>query len=1778
MSIEKLSLEEKSKGKILTAEEFNEIPRKINEIIDCHTLGGLNNVSPDADIRPQAARFLCLKEGTDQWVPITGEELNALTATSISYYLRIENRLQSNNMAVSKNDTACNIKFRFTSKVREVGQLEYVDTLETCTYEVYVKSGDDDYVLKKTVRGIKSNTDITVNVMEYLADGTNKVMVVATGEDTGEKTPNYIYTVTLTSLYLDISAFSWWTAKTGDIELPCRIGGNVSKILHVEINGNNYSAIYQKNYGTATHTTSPSIYTIPFPGITGIYTVKAWLTNADETISTEPCLVQFACLANGEAAKLLVINDISSKIFNWAENNVFSYSVIDGIAAKTSLSFTVKKGENNVAYNELSALETGTRHIYALPLEIDETEPVFQLAIHANDGESSLMEPIVCTVDNTQGYAAAPGAVFYLNAKMRNNSDKDKLKILNHVDGNAAVDASWQGMNWLSDGWVKDNDGLGVLRVAAGSNVSINYKPFERECIQTGKTIELDYRMYNVSDYSPSAIRINMPYVVNGLQEHIGLIIRPNDIYMATMSLHNSELQSIPVDDSVRIRVAIVVQPKAYQYTVGGVSKYMNLIAIYINGRKNRVYQYELNDSLLISGTEYGNIEIGTPSADIDVYAIRVYDTGLGPNAVHQNYVNSLPGTAEKAAEKAKNQLYDAMGNNLDFLLIKSMMNVFVIDKPFPSLYTNDDLRGQYGLGGPDKVSCKVSWYNNANPELNCDFTTSADGQGTSSKKYFEWNVRFKNGDKTVVTYSDGTSKITKKVQLFNNILPCSKITAKKNWASSMQDHKAGSVNSFTDIWRELGMYNDASLTNDKVRVSVYQEAAMGFYKRTNEDGSTTYVCMGEFTIGPDKGDAACFGYDTDKYPSLISIEGSDNAPLLALFRVPWNRSRVVYNEDEEAYQYIVNAGTTENAWDLDAGGDGTASEAYRLIEQWIPAYNLVYSCSPFIKPWNGTLEELSARMAEVIAEYAATGNADVFNEFTGSEYWIAAEDEHQYDLYFYDTFTNSFSPSTIDDGVTTVNLAGQLVDKGYGLSSVNLAAMSSNDEINEAFKAARRMKFTLEAEEYWDIDDALYHRNIVEHDAATDNLAKNTYPYFFGYHDVENRQLVGKWKWRGDDFDTKFPITNQGQLRKPYYVEFHDRYSTGGFVWNGEGSVLWNLLEQCYYDGLDSRGFRAYRAMLDAMCGLSGSAAPLYAGKLYDFYKKYYLSIKTAFPAAVINEDMTRYERAQIWMQTPSDDGAGTVYQNDTSPLSQALGDLYSAETAWMKKRIQYMMSKYAYGDYSAKGLGSITVRTQNNLTFNLTPAIAMYPCVMNGTSMVRGARTMPGETCAINIVMGATGDQQVSIKGANYLTSIGDWHGIPADGALSVVGAMLRELVLGNNDASTIKLAITALTVNGCASLERIVLTNLATLNSTVDLSDCAHLKEVSAKGTQIPQLKLPEGGVLQRVIYPASNLYLLLKNFPLLSNSGIDISACTGSIMDLLVQDCPNIQSISLLTAIMNAQASQASHALKHIRLVGFDETANSSMLDILAKLADGSYSGLSSEGLAGNDEYPVLDGRIEVQGYCYEETFDSLKASFPKLDLNVTGFYIPFADMTTRDIVARKLGDGTGITPWKAANTTDIGTIFAYTGIVSFMELRYFSVTVIRYNGAFRSCTSLKEIDTRHIQEISEDCFRGCSQLQYVNLSSLKKVGPSAFNGTKIKNLTLPSITYIGNYAWGNCSLAWVKITAPAVPTLANANAFNQAIIYVPDDLIDNYMSATNWSSLSSRIRAMSTFVE
>ncbi|MFT0462486.1 leucine-rich repeat domain-containing protein [Bacteroides thetaiotaomicron] len=181
----------------------------------------------------------------------------------------------------------------------------------------------------------------------------------------------------------------------------------------------------------------------------------------------------------------------------------------------------------------------------------------------------------------------------------------------------------------------------------------------------------------------------------------------------------------------------------------------------------------------------------------------------------------------------------------------------------------------------------------------------------------------------------------------------------------------------------------------------------------------------------------------------------------------------------------------------------------------------------------------------------------------------------------------------------------------------------------------------------------------------------------------------------------------------------------------------------------------------------------------------------------------------------------------------------------------------------------------------------------------------------------------------------------------------------------------------------------------------------------------------------------------------------------------------------------------HALKRIRAVGFEESYNNSfILDKLVDLTNGTYSGLSSEGLSGEDELPVLDGTLNINASVYGDTVEALRAMFTRLTLNINGeFYVRFADDIVTMLCAENWGDGIGTSKRQMGNITELGIIFAGTGIKSF-----------------------KELSLSKIESLTNE-FTGCSQLSSIAFpETLRILNTTAFAGSMVA-LDLSDCTHI-----------------------------------------------------------------
>ena len=138
-----------------------------------------------------------------------------------------------------------------------------------------------------------------------------------------------------------------------------------------------------------------------------------------------------------------------------------------------------------------------------------------------------------------------------------------------------------------------------------------------------------------------------------------------------------------------------------------------------------------------------------------------------------------------------------------------------------------------------------------------------------------------------------------------------------------------------------------------------------------------------------------------------------------------------------------------------------------------------------------------------------------------------------------------------------------------------------------------------------------------------------------------------------------------------------------------------------------------------------------------------------------------------------------------------------------------------------------------------------------------------------------------------------------------------------------------------------------------------------------------------------------------------------------------------------------------------------------------------------------------------------------------------------------------------------------------------------------NSAFHNCTNLALTSLpAGLTSIGDYAFNGCPNLALTSLpEGITSIGGSVFYGCVLlaEMTCLGNITRINNDAFYGCTklskFALPNITS--VPTLSSANNFNNTpiangtgYIYVPDDLVESFKSATNWNTYADQIKAIS----
>lgn len=1437
-----------------------------------------------------------------------------------------------------------------------------------------------------------------IDITEYLATGANRVRVYVVDESFGSPS-NYIIfdSVVLTSLRLEMATDYHLPVTNDYLQFSYYIyGAGVSKTLHLKISGEGGIREIEYPIGTGTYTTS----TYTTQSITdsstqavkllthGVHTVESWLTCVDgDGASLESEHITNSIMVVRDASDMtpyLLLQNLKLDVTNYEQTNLFDYAIYNPSGENMELAFVLTDDSETNEYlrvEDEASPQQQYSFITTVEIENDTDDIVYgYLHVYRKDGETYqdfLLESTgssiaIINVDNKEKFSPTSGADFFLNPKIRNNSEIAPDRILNAAKDNVELPgAKFENFGFVNDGWVAAKDGQRVLRILAGQYLTIPYEPFEAFKTNTASsmTLEFDFAVHNITNEVDPIVQICSLVAATGLP--LGLYMRPLDGFLFTRSSAIEADQNFSWEEGVRTHIAINVVHALRSSTTS--TETVALVRIFINGVINREFPFEItNANEFITSAGHGGIRIGQEDADIDIYSIRCYKKVLSADECMKDYMSTLPTSAEKIAFRDAN---DIMENGvISYKKAKEKYNVLVWHGYEPNHTNQDSQKGWLEISQLNPDGTPNNEYSGTIGKkyglLPCK------GQGSTAKTYYWWNPQWDvnktvdgNGDKIKDDgWVDGNGvDHGMKYQLSADVPAAKKLVLKINYASSMQSHKQGATELYNLLHTAIVGKNSLQKADPKARVTVLERPFL-YFLQTPEDTEPVFHGLG--TFGPGKMDKPTWGYDDEnpEHADFAMLEGSDNNKPLTDMRVPWD-DNVTYNVKEEYFEY-----NGDGCLDFDAGlvyeedddeGHVADQPLDNIVEYYKEAWNWAFMHCPMILPYTD-------------------GNLEAFLEDTSvnteKQYWMtrAGGGAAIYDVYRYDFINKTWVPAGLNIGgiYQTKNLNTLYPNAMNGLSA------GAWDEINSAFIAAIVADAKATIGEYFNVKSLMFHYAFVNHFlAGTDNNSKNTYWVLDPItHLIEAHQ---------DDLDTIFKTNNSGYQIKPYYIDRMHPYSDAGelLYTEGGGNVLFNLMELMWENGTTELA-EMMNTILTSMADLI-TAEDQKKGlekSAWGALEKYFFAIQEYFPAVAYNET------ARIRYEYPT--SLKFVSDRSVKPITQSLGDQLASERQYMKRRLVYMSSYAAYGEFSLTGDNGFGFNTYPRIdgssptvVLDVVPHQYLYPTARVGQTLRNPhVRVAPKEVYHFVVDdSGALGDTVCGLKGGNYYRSFGNLGDLSVNPTndFTINGQRLVEIVAtptGNPEFRPSRLnvntpLITSLNLNG-ESL----------LGGQLDISGSIRLLKMDVRGTKITSVIFPTAKLLSEVRLGGYLTELEIKDLPSLSLLTLDAYSYLTSFV--IGDNVGTLDLYNTIAELYDAKHNETDENRKLTKLAVRDvawENVTADFLNWLVNIPDVHITGTISLASTEYMTFELKKALIEKFGNIDNET-NPLRISYVQRSIN------------------------------------------------------------------------------------------------------------------------------------------------------------------------------------------------
>ena len=1081
-------------------------------------------------------------------------------------------------------------------------------------------------------------------------------------------------------------------------------------------------------------------------------------------------------------------------------------------------------------------------------------------------------------------------------------------------------------------GWKTDSEGVVSLHLTKGAKCVIPYLPFADDCKSTGKVIEIEFSCSNC--YDQDAVLISC------LSGSVGFEISAQECYLSS-ALKKRVSTKFKQDE--RIRVSFIIQSVAEK-------RFMFLV---LNGKMSNVIQYDTSD-YFIQNPAVG-ITFGHEKSELDIHNILVYDNALSFKQMVDNFIADMDDTDIMFKKLEDNDILneDSAEAEIDYNKVVEKIPCITFIGALPS------------YKGDKKKDTKIVYEDRLHPEFS--FTCNKnqnDVQGTSSQYYPRKNWKFKFLEDLIYTLTGQTASkyALRGVDGNGNLVeqkPVKTFCLKADFAESSGTHNTGAANFINEVLINSDILTPPQKVDNTVRSTIYGFPILMFHQET-EDSPRVFI--GKYNFNNDKSTQDTFGFEKiagynkgminrDDYllysGSLATLQTDSDALKEAEDDGEYLMYLIDDTTDTTYYNHLVEYDTTAGSW-VDKG------------ELWLwDAENKCWSNTKGLSFNDGLAKVEAGMLVENNCEcWEFTNNGNAMCLFHASDFdtqvygddipdwfdtdWLPTDSEGKKHAPYWAT---AFEPRYPDNDNMFKHYAQGRIPKQLKRLCDWLSSLNVLDEnLTEEEKSTMDLRFLSEYQQYFHKESLLSYDLIREGLLAADQGAKNMmwaffdglcYPIFY-------------------DNDTILGLNNEGRNQFSPYSEPHSKDSLGKFVFNGESSVIWNLIER----NLESEKNVIYERMVS-------QGGFTYERAIYWFNTRQ----SDMWSETIYNQD-SQYKYIDSYGSASEEDGSAQDY------LEIAQGSREEHRKWMLYERFAYLNSKRCTGTYRES---SVYLRANTNgdsvvpynVAVDVTAAQDWYfGFRFSGNAGYSSRLLAENETFTFTAPQNSTpNDTETYIYQADRIKSLGDLSALYPTTLVVGSAKLLEDLIVGNETVGYIgKLA--TLTLGTHPLLKLINVVNCPTLQTSLNVTGCSALETIYAQGSKITAVNLPVGSVIKEMHLPETLVQIVFDRLPYLRYENLTIDGFTN-VQTVNINSCAKLDAMKILEDIINTPGN----TLQYVRVTDIDLQGDGQVLLDMMHL----------KGAENKNGAPELIGRYTLTRYMADDDYNKIVNCYPYLEI-------------------------------------------------------------------------------------------------------------------------------------------------------------------------------------------------